>query len=126
MARSRKPSAQTAAVLQALAADPADWRYGYDLGRETGLAAGSLYPILMRLGDRGQLEARWEPSPVPGRPARHLYRLTSSGLAPAATARPGPPRARGEPWPGSGPGRSRESAHERAAASRSGQQRAAR
>ncbi len=101
MTRSRKPSAQTAAVLAALAADPAGWRYGYDLGRETGLAAGSLYPILMRLGDRGQLEARWEPSPQPGRPARHLYRLTASGLALAAQTRPA--RARAMPgaqrWP---------------------------
>jgi PadR family transcriptional regulator PadR len=93
MARPRKPSAQTAAVLQAMAADPAGWRYGYDLGRETGLAAGSLYPILMRLGDRGQLEARWEPSPQPGRPARHLYRLTTVGLALAATVGPAPARA---------------------------------
>lgn len=73
-------------MLQALAADPAGWRYGYDLGLETGLAAGSLYPILMRLGDRGQLEARWEPSSQPSRPARHLYRLTAAGLALAAAA----------------------------------------
>ena len=103
MARPRKPSAQTAAVLQAMAADPAGWRYGYDLGRETGLAAGSLYPILMRLGDRGQLEARWEPSSQPGRPARHLYRLTPAGVALAATTSPAtaPARAvaRVRPWP---------------------------
>jgi PadR family transcriptional regulator, regulatory protein PadR len=103
MARPRKPSAQTVAVLQALAADPAGWRYGYDLGRDTGLAAGSLYPILIRLGDRGQLEARWEPSPQPGRPARHLYRLTPSGLALAATATLAAARAaavvRVRPWP---------------------------
>jgi DNA-binding PadR family transcriptional regulator len=102
--RSRRPSAQTAAVLDTLAADPAGWRYGYDLCRETGLAAGSLYPILMRLGERGQLEARWEPSPVPGRPARHLYRLTPAGLALAAAPRPEPARtvsrARLRPQPG--------------------------
>jgi DNA-binding PadR family transcriptional regulator len=101
MARSRRPSAQTAAALDALAADPVSWRYGYDLCRETGLAAGSLYPILMRLGDRGQLEARWEPSPQPGRPARHMYRLTPAGLALAAAPRPAPartvPRARFRP-----------------------------
>jgi PadR family transcriptional regulator PadR len=74
------------AVLHALAADPAGWRHGYDLGRETGLKAGSLYPILMRLEDRGQLEARWEDAPQRGRPARHLYRLTGAGLALAAEA----------------------------------------
>lgn len=73
-------------MLRALAAEPAGWRHGYDLGRDTGLKAGTLYPILMRLEDRGQLEARWEPSPQPGRPARHLYRLTRAGLAAAAQA----------------------------------------
>jgi PadR family transcriptional regulator, regulatory protein PadR len=79
-----------------MAADPAEWRYGYDLGRETG----SLYPILMRLGDRGQLDARWEPSPQPGRPARHLYRLTPSGLDLAATVNlaPARPAVRVRPW----------------------------
>jgi PadR family transcriptional regulator PadR len=76
------------AVLHALAADPAVWRHGYDLGRETGVKAGSLYPILMRLEDRGQLEARWEAGASAGRPARHLYRLTVAGLALAAQASP--------------------------------------
>jgi DNA-binding PadR family transcriptional regulator len=79
------PSRQTAKVLAALAADPAGWRYGYELGREVGLKAGSLYPILMRLADRGLLEARWELAPPPGRPARHLYRLSSAGLELAGT-----------------------------------------
>ena len=39
-------------VLQALAADPARWRYGYDLATEVHLKSGSLYPILIRLADR--------------------------------------------------------------------------
>jgi DNA-binding PadR family transcriptional regulator len=71
-------------VLRALAADPACWRYGYELGTETGLKAGSLYPILIRLAERGLLEASWEESPPPGRPARHLYRLTPHGQELAA------------------------------------------
>jgi PadR family transcriptional regulator PadR len=33
-------------------ADPAVWRYGYDLCQQLGLKAGSMYPILMRLADR--------------------------------------------------------------------------
>lgn len=67
-------------MLQALAAEPGDWRYGYDLGREVGLKAGSLYPILIRLTERELLEARWEEHSVgSGRPPRHLYRLTASG-----------------------------------------------
>jgi PadR family transcriptional regulator, regulatory protein PadR len=88
--RDRKPSAQTAAVLAALAADPVGWRYGYDLCRETGLKAGSLYPILIRLADRGQVEAQWEQETPPGRPARHMYRLTATGLALAEAAAAGP------------------------------------
>lgn len=85
MTRVRQPSAQTIAVLLALAADPARWRYGYDLCVQLGLQAGSMYPILMRLADRGQLETRWETEHVPGRPARHLYRLTDAGHAYART-----------------------------------------
>jgi len=120
MSRPRKPSRQTTAVLRALAADPAGWRYGYDLGRQTGLQAGSLYPILMRLADRGQLEARWEPGSRPGRPPRHLYRLTATGLGLAAELAPAPAQAvpaqavpaqavpavlRGQPRPQPGAGR---------------------
>jgi PadR family transcriptional regulator, regulatory protein PadR len=83
----RRPSRQTVAVLQALAAEPAQWRYGYELGQEVGLKAGSLYPILMRLGDRGLLESEWETGRPPGRPPRHLYRLTAAGVRFAAEAR---------------------------------------
>jgi hypothetical protein len=75
-------------VLRSLAADPGRWRYGYELGAETGLKAGSLYPILVRLADRGLLDAAWEDSPPHGRPARHLYRLTADGLKLASTPAP--------------------------------------
>ena len=44
-------------MLGALTADPLEWRYGYELGVEVGLRSGSLYPILVRLGDRELLEA---------------------------------------------------------------------
>jgi PadR family transcriptional regulator PadR len=84
MGRTRRPSPQTAAVLQALAREPATWRYGYELCRELGIKAGSMYPILMRLADRALLETTWEADGEPGRPARHLYRLTVEGLALAA------------------------------------------
>jgi len=56
------------------------------------MQAGSMYPILMRLADRGLLEAVWEDDPVPGRPARHLYRLTGSGRAYAAASAGGAAR----------------------------------
>jgi len=78
MQRNRPPSAQSIRVLRALAADPARWRYGYDLASEVQLKSGSLYPILVRLADRGLLETSWEPG-VDSRPPRHLYRLTSAG-----------------------------------------------
>jgi PadR family transcriptional regulator PadR len=79
-------SAQTLAVLAALAGQPSSWRHGYDLARETGLKSGTLYPILVRLADRGVVEARWEDDQPAGRPRRHLYRLTSDGLATAVQA----------------------------------------
>ncbi|GAA1853332.1 hypothetical protein GCM10009687_20150 [Asanoa iriomotensis] len=81
----------------ALAADPSQWRYGYELGQEVDLKAGSLYPILMRLSDRGLVESRWEPDPPPGRPARHLYRVTSAGVALAVASPAGAVWHPGEP-----------------------------
>lgn len=84
MSRSRSPSTQTTAVILALVEDPAAWRYGYELCQQTGLKAGSMYPILMRLADRGLLETTWESDAPAGRPPRHLYRLTDAGLELAA------------------------------------------
>ena len=78
MQRNRPPSPQTINVLRALAADPARWRYGYDLVTEVHLKSGSLYPILVRLADRGLLETSWEPGQG-SRPPRHLYRLSPNG-----------------------------------------------
>ncbi|BFU45671.1 hypothetical protein KRMM14A1004_39080 [Krasilnikovia sp. MM14-A1004] len=77
-------SAQAISVLRALAAEPSRWRYGYDLAAEVHLKSGSLYPILVRLADRGLLEATWESGPE-GRPPRHLYRLTGAGREYSAT-----------------------------------------
>ena len=78
MQRNRPPSAQAIKVLRALAAEPARWRYGYDLTTEVHLKSGSLYPILVRLADRGLLETSWEPGQG-SRPPRHLYRLSLAG-----------------------------------------------
>jgi DNA-binding PadR family transcriptional regulator len=79
-------SPQTLAVLVALGGQPSAWQHGYGLAQETGLKSGTLYPILIRLADRGLVEACWQDEPVPGRPRRHLYRLTADGLASATTA----------------------------------------
>jgi PadR family transcriptional regulator PadR len=81
MARTRRCSTQTAALLAVLLQRPRTWRHGYDLSKDTGLKSGTLYPILMRLCDRGLLESAWQDSPEPGRPPRHIYRLSSAGVA---------------------------------------------
>jgi PadR family transcriptional regulator, regulatory protein PadR len=79
MRRSRKPTPQTIAVVLALADNPSGWSHGYHLCRQLGFKAGTVYPILMRLAERGQVETAWETDPPSGRPARHLYRLTGGG-----------------------------------------------
>jgi PadR family transcriptional regulator len=79
-------SPQTLSVLAALCEEPSAWRHGYALARQTGLKSGTLYPILIRLADRGLVEACWQQEPAPGRPRRHLYRLTAGGLASATAA----------------------------------------
>jgi PadR family transcriptional regulator PadR len=101
MPRIPHTSPQTLRLFEALLAEPTRWRYGYDLSRETALASGTLYPILMRLSAQHLLETGWEPSDEPGRPPRHTYRLTTDGAALAgqrvaavrsaeAARRPGP------------------------------------
>src|SRR3954468_4208647 len=92
----RRPSPQTAAVLAALSREPEACRYGYELGKDVGLEAGTLYPILMRLSERGLLEAGWETDPPAGRPPRHLYRSPGGGERAAAEAAAGAPARRGK------------------------------
>jgi DNA-binding PadR family transcriptional regulator len=79
-------SAQTLSVLAALCQEPSQWQHGYALAKQTGLKSGTLYPILIRLADRDLVEACWQDEPAPGRPRRHLYRLTAAGLASATGA----------------------------------------
>lgn len=79
----RKPndSPQTRLVLAALSAEPSAWRHGLSLSRETGLSSGTLYPLLRRLSQQAYLEAAWRAPEAPGRPPRHVYRLTAAGRA---------------------------------------------
>ena len=85
MGNEPRMSSQTVRVLDSFLSQPSEWRYGYDLSRETDLKSGTLYPILMRLADRRWLETRWEVA-EPGKPPRHMYRLTPDGLGQAREA----------------------------------------
>lgn len=81
MERNRRPSRHTLVLLAELTQRPRLWHYGYELSRITELKSGTLYPILMRLCDRGMLESKWRPAAEEGRPPRHTYRLTAAGVA---------------------------------------------
>ncbi len=84
---------QTLQVLDAFLNETKEWKYGYDISRNTGLKSGTLYPILMRLADRKLLETSWERAEQ-GKPPRHLYRLTANGLRFAREHRKSPEAGR--------------------------------
>jgi len=79
-------SLQTLKVLDAFLNDPTDELSGADVQKRSGIASGTLYPILLRLESAGWFVSRWEavdPASV-GRPRRRLYRLTPTGLTRAS------------------------------------------
>lgn len=81
MPRRSHTSRQAIKLLAVLSERSGKWSHGYDLCVGTGLASGTLYPLLARLNDHGFLEAKWEDSPIDGSPRRHLYRLNAKGRA---------------------------------------------
>jgi len=99
MERNRRPSLHTLLLLEALSKRPRAWQYGYELSQITGLQSGTLYPILMRLCDRGLLESQWKAAVQPGRPPRHVYRLTTAGTAFARRAIPADAGSQRRPAP---------------------------
>jgi DNA-binding PadR family transcriptional regulator len=80
MARSRSLSTHARTILAILAEADRDWRHGYELVRRSGVKSGTLYPLLIRLEGQGYLEAEWQAPTAAGRPPRHAYRLTASGM----------------------------------------------
>lgn len=80
MVRSRELSNPARQVLSVLLQRRNEWFYGYPLSRSTGVKSGTLYPMLARLAEQGYLEEKWEPSTKSGRPPRHAYRLTQTGV----------------------------------------------
>ena len=99
MARNRRPSKQMLALLEALSMHAPNWCHGYDLMKQAGLLSGTLYPLLMRMTDQGLVEAEWREPARPGRPARHVYRLTADGLALARSLEPSASPLRTDPFP---------------------------
>lgn len=82
---------QTQAVLGALLAADGEEVYGLQIVRASGLAAGTIYPILQRLLLSGWIVARWEPAEqaqaqAQRRPPRRYYALSPQGKARAFNA----------------------------------------
>src|SRR6266850_4416116 len=80
---------QSHKVLGAFFSDPTRELAGVDLLTSTGLASGTLYPILFRFEEAGWLRSRWE-KPGPSRtdrPRRRLYRITPTGLVKVRASR---------------------------------------
>ena len=76
----------TTLVLNALASGV---RHGFDVLDATGLASGTVYPILRRLEREGLVSAAWEDVEIARqeqRPPRRYYELTASGKAMLDTA----------------------------------------
>jgi len=78
LTRALSPHART--VLGALLDAGSEWSHGYELCRLADIKSGTLYPLLIRLEAHGYLEAEWQQPAEGGRPPRHAYRLTASGV----------------------------------------------
>jgi len=74
-----KSTRATTLVLHALANG---FAHGFDIVDVTGLASGTVYPILRRLERDAFVSARWEDAAIAReeqRPPRRYYELTPSG-----------------------------------------------
>ena len=89
MSRTRALSPHARNVLAVLLDRGGKWSHGYDLARQAGVKSGTLYPLLIRLESQGYLEAEWQQPAEGGRPPRHVYRLTASGVQIARANPPG-------------------------------------
>jgi PadR family transcriptional regulator PadR len=75
-------TAQTLKVLSSLMSPEHDEMSGAVIARTTGLATGTLYPILHRLEEANWVKSEWEaedPHDL-GRPRRRFYRITGIGM----------------------------------------------
>ncbi len=71
-------------AISVLAAVSRGSRYGFEIMEKTGLASGTVYPILGRLTESGFVTSRWErydSARSARRPARKYYATTDVGEA---------------------------------------------
>jgi PadR family transcriptional regulator len=71
-------------VAIALMSDPGGRHWGYELGKQSGVRSGVMYPLLQRMLDEGWLADGWEEQAQTGRakrPPRRYYELTGAGKA---------------------------------------------
>jgi PadR family transcriptional regulator PadR len=69
-------------VALALMADPGGRHWGYELGKQSGVRSGVMYPLLQRMLEQGWLADGWEEQAQAGRakrPPRRYYELTDEG-----------------------------------------------
>jgi PadR family transcriptional regulator, regulatory protein PadR len=80
MASRRRTQARVAIAIELIRRKEAD-HWGYELSRNSGVSAGSMYPFLNELLESGCLVDGWEdPATTHGRPPRRYYRLTEDGI----------------------------------------------
>lgn len=87
MDKSPNITPQTLRVLDALMSSNQQLS-GAEIAKTSGLASGTLYPILLRLEDAGMVVSNWEegdPSLL-GRPRRRYYTVTGLGASRAQAA----------------------------------------
>ncbi|PZU43826.1 MAG: PadR family transcriptional regulator [Sphingomonas sp.] len=89
MTRQRALSSHPRTILSVLLDARGGWSHGYELARLASVKSGTLYPLLIRLEAQGYLEAEWQQPVEGGRPPRHAYRLTASGVQFARANPPG-------------------------------------
>src|SRR3982750_3826193 len=79
---------QTQLVLRAMLERPTHEFYGLEICKASGLASGTIHPILSRLEQAGWLTSRWEDIDPheEGRPRRRFYSLSPEGAERARDA----------------------------------------
>jgi PadR family transcriptional regulator len=81
MEKSPRLSHATLKVLHMFMDNPARGLAGSDIGKETKVWSGTLYPMLARLEKVGWLTSEWEAVDASrlGRPRKRIYRITAVG-----------------------------------------------